>query len=31
MLKEIAEFIAKELGKETPWHISRFLGIFPGN
>jgi len=26
MLKEIAEFIVKELGKETPWHISRFFG-----
>ena len=23
-LAEIATFIAKELGKETPWHISRF-------
>jgi len=24
MFEEIAEFIAKELGTETPWHISRF-------
>ncbi|MDD4902366.1 MAG: AmmeMemoRadiSam system radical SAM enzyme [Patescibacteria group bacterium] len=24
MLKKIAEFIAKELGKDTPWHLSRF-------
>ena len=23
-LKVLAEFIADELGKETPWHISRF-------
>lgn len=23
-LKDIAEYITKELGKETPWHISRF-------
>lgn len=25
-LKKIAEFIADELGTETPWHISRFSG-----
>ena len=25
-LGEIAEFISKKLGKETPWHISRFSG-----
>ena len=24
MLKKIAQFIKKELGAETPWHISRF-------
>lgn len=24
-LKDIAEFIAKELGPETPWHVSRFF------
>lgn len=27
-LKSIAEFIAKELGKETPWHISRFFPAY---
>ena len=26
MLKEIAEFIYKELGPETPWHVSQFSG-----
>jgi pyruvate formate lyase activating enzyme len=26
--KGIAEFIAKELGKETPWHISRFFPTY---
>ncbi len=26
MQREIAKFIAKELGEETPWHISRFSG-----
>ncbi len=26
MFKNIANFIKKELGKETPWHISRFSG-----
>jgi pyruvate formate lyase activating enzyme len=26
MLKNIAEFIFKELGSETPWHISAFYG-----
>ncbi len=25
-IKKIASFIAKELGAETPWHISRFFG-----
>jgi len=25
MLKKIAQFIKKELGPETPWHISRFF------
>ncbi len=25
-LRNIAQFIANELGKETPWHISRFSG-----
>jgi pyruvate formate lyase activating enzyme len=24
-LRDIAEFIAKELGKDTPWHVSRFF------
>ena len=24
--KEIAMFIKKELGVETPWHVSRFFG-----
>lgn len=27
-LKNIAEFIAKELGVETPWHISRFFPAY---
>ncbi len=27
-LKEIAEFIKTELGKETPWHVSRFYPTF---
>ena len=27
-LKSIAEFIAKELGAETPWHISRFFPAY---
>lgn len=27
-LKEIANFIAKKLGKETPWHISRFYPAY---
>lgn len=27
MFKDIAEFIFKELGPETPWHISRFSGV----
>ena len=26
MFKDIANFICKELGPETPWHISRFFG-----
>ena len=26
MFKGIAQFIKKELGPETPWHISRFSG-----
>jgi len=26
MLAEMADFIANELGKETPWHISKFSG-----
>jgi len=26
MIKEIAKFIYKELGPETPWHISQFCG-----
>lgn len=26
MLKEIAKFIYKELGSETPWHVSQFSG-----
>jgi len=26
MFKEIANFIAKELGSETPWHITQFSG-----
>jgi len=26
MFKKISEFIYKELGSETPWHISRFSG-----
>ncbi len=26
MLRDIAKFIARELGEETPWHISRFSG-----
>ena len=27
-LKEIAEFIKKELGSDTPWHVSRFFPHF---
>lgn len=27
-LEGIAEFIAKELGKETPWHISKFFPTY---
>jgi len=27
MLKEIAEFIRDELGKETPWHVTQFSGV----
>ncbi len=27
-LKQIASFIASELGKETPWHISRFFPAY---
>ncbi len=27
-LKSIAEFIARELGEETPWHISRFFPAY---
>lgn len=27
-LTNIAEFIAKELGKETPWHLSRFFPMY---
>lgn len=27
-LKDIANFIAKDLGKNTPWHISRFFPAF---
>lgn len=27
-LKGIAEFIAKDLGKETPWHISKFFPTY---
>ena len=27
-LADIAEFIAKELGKETPWHLSRFFPMY---
>jgi pyruvate formate lyase activating enzyme len=27
MLRKIAEFIKKELGSETPWHISQFSGV----
>jgi len=26
MLKKMAEFIRDELGKDTPWHVSRFSG-----
>ncbi len=26
VFKNIAEFISKELGQETPWHISQFSG-----
>ncbi len=27
-LQEIAEFIAKKLGKDTPWHVSRFFPAY---
>ncbi len=27
-LKKIAQFICKQLGAETPWHLSRFFGDF---
>ncbi|MCJ7696630.1 MAG: hypothetical protein MUO40_14565, partial [Anaerolineaceae bacterium] len=27
-MAELAEFIAKELGKETPWHISRYFPAY---
>ncbi|MDP3995789.1 MAG: radical SAM protein, partial [bacterium] len=26
-LKDIAKFIKKELGAETPWHLSKFSGL----
>jgi len=26
MIKQIADFVKKELGKETPWHLSAFSG-----
>lgn len=28
MLEEIAGFIKKELGPETPWHVTQFSGVF---
>jgi pyruvate formate lyase activating enzyme len=27
-LKQIAEFIKKELGDDTPWHVSRFFPYY---
>jgi pyruvate formate lyase activating enzyme len=30
-LEEIAGFIAGELGKDTPWHISRFFPLYKLN
>jgi pyruvate formate lyase activating enzyme len=27
VFKNIAEFIAKELGKDVPWHVTRFSGL----
>lgn len=30
-IKQIAQFIAKQLGKDTPWHISRFFPAYKMN
>lgn len=30
-LKQIAEFIKKELGQDTPWHVSRFFPYYKMN